>query len=240
MKQKKTVFITGCNGTLGKKLVSYFLKKNFNVIGTKRKLDNYHQKSKNLKLFKLDLLKDNDFKKLVNDLNKSNAKIDLLINNAAIPSGSLIEMTSIKNLKHVFEINFFSQIRLIQSLLRFIKKSKNGSIINIGSISGLMAEKGFLSYGASKCAFMFASKIMAKEFERHNIRVNAIAPSVFKSRMSKKMDNNIKQKFLENSSSNKEIKLKSVIDLIDALSMGVSSKINGEILKLDTDLKLTK
>ena len=66
MKQKKTVFITGCNGTLGKKLVSYFLKKNFKVIGTKRNLNSYNQKSKNLKIFKLDMLKDNDFKKLVN------------------------------------------------------------------------------------------------------------------------------------------------------------------------------
>ena len=58
--------------------------------------------------------------------------------------------------------------------------------------------------------------------------------------MAKKMDNNIKQKFLESSSTNKEIKLKSVIDLIDALSMGILSKINGEILKLYTDLKLPK
>ena len=154
MKQKKTVFITGCNGTLGKKLVSYFLKKKFNVIGTKRNLNSQHQKSKNLKIFKLDMLNDSDFKKLVNNLNKTNTKIDVLINNSAVPSGSLTEMTSIKSLKNVFEINFFSQIKLIQNLLRFIKKSKNGSIINIGSISGLIAEKGFLSYGTSKCAFL--------------------------------------------------------------------------------------
>lgn len=238
MKQKKTVFITGCNGTLGKKLVSYFLKKKFNVIGTKRNLNSQHQKSKNLKIFKLDMLNDSDFKKLVNNLNKTNTKIDVLINNSAVPSGSLTEMTSIKSLKNIFEINFFSQIKLIQNLLRFIKKSKNGSIINIGSISGLIAEKGFLSYGTSKCAFMFASKIMAKEFERYNIRVNSIAPSVFKSKMAKKMDKRIKQKFLENSSTKKEIKLKSVIDLIDSLSFKDSTKINGQVIRLDNDLKL--
>tara|TARA_E500000178_G_C16857751_1_gene678187 strand:- start:246 stop:962 length:717 start_codon:yes stop_codon:yes gene_type:complete len=238
MKQKKTVFITGCNGTLGKKLVSYFLKKKFKVIGTKRNLNSHHQKSNNLKIFKLDMLKDNDFKKLVNNLNKTNTTIDVLINNSAVPSGSLTEMTSIKSLKNVFEINFFSQIRLIQNLLRFIKKSKNGSIINIGSISGLIAEKGFLSYGTSKCAFMFASKIMAKEFERYNIRVNSIAPSVFKSKMAKKMDKKIKQKFLENSSTKKEIKLKSVIDLIDSLSSRDSKEINGQIIRLDNGLKL--
>ena len=238
MKQKKTVFITGCNGTLGKKLVSYFLKKNFKVIGTIRKFNSYHQKSKNLKVFKLDMLKDNDFKKLVNNLNKTNTTIDVLINNSAIPSGSITEMTSIKNLKNVFEVNFFSQIRLIQNLLRFIKKSKNGSIINIGSISGLIAEKGFLSYGTSKCALMFASKIMAKEFRKYNIRVNAIAPSVFKSKMEKKMDKKIKQKFLKKSSTKKEIKLKSVIKLIDSLTSKNSGETNGQIIRLDNDFKL--
>ena len=44
-------------------------------------------------------LKDNDFKKLVNNLNKTNTTIDVLINNSAVPAGSLTEMTSIKNLK---------------------------------------------------------------------------------------------------------------------------------------------
>ena len=132
MKQKKTVFITGCNGTLGKKLVSYFLKKNFNVIGTKRKLDNYHQKSKNLKLFKLDLLKDNDFKKLVNDLNKSNAKIDLLINNAAIPSGSLINY-DISRLKKFYLDNGFYDVQIPSASIKIINDLYANIIFSIDS-----------------------------------------------------------------------------------------------------------
>ena len=68
--------------------------------------------------------------------------------------------------------------------------------------------------------------------------MNAIAPSVFKSNMSKKMDKKIKQKFLEKSSTKKEVKLKSVIDLIDSLSSRNSTKINGQIIRLDNSLKL--
>ena len=56
--------------------------------------------------------------------------------------------------------------------------------------------------------------------------------------MAKKMDKRIKQKFLENSSTKKEIKLKSVIDLIDSLSSKDSTKINGQVIRLDNDLKL--
>lgn len=230
---KKTVFITGCNGTLGKKIVLYFLKKKFKIIATTRNLKKKFIKSKNLKIYKLDMLNNEDFSKIVDKLNKSNTKIDILINNAAVPSGSLIEMTSIKNLKYVFEVNFFSQIKLIQNLLRFMKKSKNASIINIGSISGIIPEKGFLSYGTSKAALMFATKIMALEFQRYNIKVNTIAPSVFKSKMADKMDKKIKEKFLKNSSTKKEININIIIKLIDSLSSRNPKGKNGKIIRLD-------
>jgi len=82
------------------------------------------------------------------------------------------------------------------------------------------------------------TKSLASDYAEYNIRVNAIAPSVFKSKMAKKMDKKIKQKFLENSSTKKEIKLKSVIDLIDSLSSRDSKEINGQIIRLDNGLKL--
>ena len=138
---KKTVFITGCNGSLGIKLVQHFIKKKFLVIGTSRRVYTKNKKFKNFINYKLDLEKKSNLLNIINDLKKKKIKIDILINNAAIPAGSLIEMTSIENLKKVFEINFFSQIRLVQNLLRFLKKSKNASIINIGSISALEPEK---------------------------------------------------------------------------------------------------
>ena len=233
MKQKKTVFITGCNGTLGKKLVSYFLKKKFIVIGTTRKIKKNLVRQKNFLIFKLDMLNNDDFIKLVNNLNKRKISIDTLINNSAIAAGSLTEMTSMKNLKKVFDINFFSQIKLIQNLLRFMKKSNNSSIINIGSISGLTPQKGFLSYGTSKCALMFASRIMALEFKRYNIRVNSIAPNVFKSKMANKMDKKIKIKLLNKSKAKKEIKIESIIKLIYFLSSDNSNKVNGKIIKIN-------
>ena len=68
--KKKTVFITGCKGTLGKKLVSYYLKKDFKVIGTSRNIKKKFIKSKNLTVFKLDMSNNDDFLKLVNNLNK--------------------------------------------------------------------------------------------------------------------------------------------------------------------------
>lgn len=228
---KKTVFITGSSGTLGKELVLYYLKKKYKVLATTRNASKAVIKSKNLEIYKIDITKDKDIKKLINILNKKKIIIDSLINNSAMASGSLTEMTPIKTLKSVFEVNFFSQVKVIQNLLRFLKKSNNPCILNIGSISGLMPEKGFLSYGASKCALMYSTKIMALEFKRHKIRVNAIAPGIFKSNMSDKMDKKSKQKLLSKSSSKKIIKIKRILNLIHSILS--SNKINGKIVKIN-------
>ena len=67
---KKTVFITGCNGTLGVKLVQHFLKKKFFVIGTSRKVQTKIKKSKNFLNYKLNLEKNSNLLNIINDLKK--------------------------------------------------------------------------------------------------------------------------------------------------------------------------
>ena len=73
-------------------------------------------------------------------------------------------MTSISEVKKMFDINFFSQLRLTQLILRLMKNSNNPSICNVGSISGIDPYKGNLSYGTSKSALMFATKSYLKNF----------------------------------------------------------------------------
>lgn len=228
---KKTVFITGCNSTLGKKLVKKFLKKNFNVIGTYNKNKKELIKISNFKSFKLNLEKNEDFENILNKLKKRKAIIDVLINNAAIPYGSLTEMTRIDDLKRIFNINFFSQIKLIQYLLRFIKKSQNGIVINIGSISGHIPIKGNLAYGSSKCAFMFATKIMALEFKKYNIKAFTVAPSIFKSKMSSLIDKNTRKTLLK-TSNNKEININKITRLIIQMSTKKKFKQNSKNINI--------
>ena len=152
-----------------------------------------------------------------------------------IPGGSLTEMTSIKSLREIFEINFFSQIKVIQLLLRLLKKSKNGSIINIGSISGLFAERGNLAYGSSKAALMFATKIMAKEFSVYNIRVNSIAPTVTETDMLKKMDENAKDKLLKDANLKKPLSPMDVANKALYLASDETINISGQIIEINRE-----
>ena len=163
---------------------------------------------------------------------KENLVIDILVNNAAVATGSIFEMTSIKNLKQVFEINFFAQMNIIQKLLRFMKKSKNASIINVGSAAGLLNQRGTLAYGSSKAALMFSTKVMANEFALYKIRVNSIAPSAINTDMFDKMNKKAKIELLNKTYLKKPFTKEKIANKILYLASDQSLKINGKIIKI--------
>ena len=238
MLKGKTALITGANGGIGKIIVNLFLKNNANVICLVRKSDkkfnNFIKRlSKNVTVIESDLTDENNLKVNVEKTFSKIKKLDILVNNAGIASGSIIEMTSQKNLKEVFNINFFSQIRLTQLVLKYLKNSKKPSIINIGSVSAKIADKGTLAYGCSKIALMHATKIMANEFSNYKIRVNGICPNATNTKMLKKMDSKSRDALISRSFMKKPCEPIDVANLILYLSSKNSEYINGQIIFMD-------
>jgi len=240
----KTVLITGCNGGIGKVLCKKFVSNGANIICCIRKKDNKFYKyvkilskkyKRKIKMLLFDLENEKQITKSINSLYKNNTTIDVLINNAGIASGSLIEMTLLKDLKKVFQVNFFSQIYIIQKLLKLLKKSNTPSIINICSIAGLLNHRGTMAYGSSKAALIFATKVMANEFSLYNIRVNAIAPSAVNIGMYKRMDKNSKKLLLKDSFLKKPISVEQIANKILYLASEKSLKDNGKIIIMNGD-----
>lgn len=238
MLKGKTALITGANGGIGKSTVKLFLENNAKVICLIRKsnkqFDNYIKKySKNITIIKSDLTDEINLKKQIEKIFSKNNKLDILVNNAGVASGSIIEMTTQKNLKEIFNVNFFAQIRLTQLVIKYLKKSKNSSIINIGSTSAKIAERGTLAYGCSKIALMHATKIMANEFSAYKIRVNGICPNATNTKMLKKMDPKSKDALISRSFMKKICEPMNIADLILYLSSKKSEFINGQIIFMD-------
>ena len=238
MLKGKTALISGANGGIGKSIVDLFVKNNATVICLIRKSDakfSEHIKklSKKITIIEADLTDEDNLKIQVEKAFSNKKKLDILVNNAGKAFGSIIEMTSQKKLKEIFDVNFFSQIRLTQLVLKYLKNSKDSSIINIGSISAKIADKGTLAYGCSKLALMHATKIMANEFSNYNIKVNGICPNATNTKMLKKMDSKAREAFISRSFMKKALEPIDVANLILFLSSKNSRYINGEIIYMD-------
>ena len=235
----KVVFITGASGDIGLAVTKKFIANGAKVILQYNRGNNNFKKfciknSKNIiKKLKINFENENDLEIKIKNKVSIKQKIDILINSASIASGSIFEMTPIHKLKKIFEVNFFSQLKIIQLIIKHMKNSNNASICNIGSISGIIPERGNLSYGTSKSALIFATKILSKELSIYNIRVNSIVPGVVLSKMADMMDKKIRKKIVKNSRLGRELKPLEVANQVVFISSDNAKKINGKILKID-------
>jgi len=105
-------------------------------------------------------------------------KIDILINNAGIAINVPAEEMSKEEWDRVIEVNLTGVFLCAQAVGREMIKQKEGNIINISSMSALVANRPQpqISYNASKAGVIMITKSLASEWRKYNIRVNAIAP----------------------------------------------------------------
>lgn len=244
MSNNQIAFITGCSGDLGIAIAKKLVKKNYKLICQIRKRNKNFNKfvdenKKNIiSIISFDLIDEKKINLVLNKLIKKLNKIDVIIINAAVAHGSIFEMTKIDKIREVFEVNFFSQILIIQKLLKLLKKSEKPSIINISSITSFSFKRGNIAYGGSKAVLNYATKILANELKEYKIRVNAIAPSVIENKMGNLMSIKSKNEMVESSFQKKTLQMRDVVELVLFLLSSKSSSINGQILKVDGGMEV--
>ncbi len=105
--------------------------------------------------------------------------IDLLVNNAGITSLQPALETSMASMRTVLAINTMAPLRLAQVVARdLIARGKPGAIVNVSSIASTVAFTDHAAYCASKGGLDSLTRVLALELGPHNIRVNAINPTV--------------------------------------------------------------
>ena len=243
--EQKTAIITGCNRGIGKATLETFAENGADIFACVRKeSDEFTDVMTKLKAktgisitpVYFDFAESEQVKAGIKTIISFKKQIDILVNNAGVASGSLFQMTSLQDLKYLFEINFFSQLLFTQGISRYMSRFKTGSIINIGSTAGFIGNAGMTSYGSSKAALMFSTKTMATELGVMNIRVNAIAPSITKTDMSDQMEEKIRDKHLETSALKRTAEPIEVANVALFLASDLSSFVTGQILRVDGGL----
>jgi 3-oxoacyl-[acyl-carrier protein] reductase len=244
--ENKTALVTGSNRGIGKAIVEVFAAQGANIWACARKqtpeFDAFMEKTSQfyqvtIKPIYFDLINEEELKQALKPLIINREKLDILVNNAGIAHGGFFQMTSLAKIKEVFEINFFSQLLLIQQLGKLMKRQGAGSIINIASIAGLDAEPGFVAYGTSKAALIYATKTLALEMANDHIRVNAIAPGLTDTEMAQQMEHKAKENMVGRSSNHRMATPYEIAQTALYLASDMSAFVNGQVMRVDGGMK---
>lgn len=242
MFKDKNVIITGTNRGIGKKIMQVFAGKGANIWAHARKetpeflelVDSISSES-NVTITPIycDMTDKQEMKACVKQIMASKQKVDALINNVGISHGGLFQMTSIDEIRRIFEVNLFSIMEFTQMVSRLMVRQKSGSIVNMASISGLDLHSGNCAYGTSKAALIAFTKTLSAELAPIGIRVNAIAPGLTDTEMATLMENKAGISMIRESSMDRLGKPEEIAELALFLASDKSSFITGQVIRCD-------
>ncbi len=173
----KVVFITGISSGFGKHTSSYLAQKGYIVYGTCRKACEHDPL---VNVLYMDVTDQVAVEKCINQVLEKEGRIDVLINNAGMHTGGAIEVAPYEDIRLQIETNFMGIIHTIKSVLPAMRRQGQGTIVNIGSIGGLMGLPFQGIYSAGKFALEGLSEILRMELRQFNIKIVVINPGDFR------------------------------------------------------------
>lgn len=187
----KVIIITGASRGIGKETAKLLAKDGNKVIANYNKSEQQaHElqeelKKENIKIdiFKADVSKREECKKIVEYAINKYKKVDVLINNAGISMwGPFTDITD-EQIEKIIKVNLYSAIVMTQEAIKYMIREKNGCIINMSSIWGIVGASCEVAYSITKAGIDGLTKALAKELGPSNIRVNSIAPGTIETEM---------------------------------------------------------
>ncbi|MGA2794863.1 MAG: oxidoreductase [Roseiarcus sp.] len=177
-------FVTGCSTGFGREFVRAALAHGFRVVATARnpkKLDDliagHEDKAKALAL---DVTNADQIKHAVSEAERAFGRIDVLVNNAGYGYLAAVEEGEEKDIRAIFDTNFFGLAAMIRAVLPGMRVRKQGYIVNIASVGGIIGFAGSGYYAATKFAVEGLSESLAQEVEPLGIRVLLVEPGPFR------------------------------------------------------------
>ena len=123
-----------------------------------------------------DISKEEDARRISQTAVEQFGGLDILVNNAADFTTFSVEDASLENWQRVLGINVIGTAMVAKYAIPHIKARGGGSIVNVASTSGVLAQHNFATYNSSKGAILTMTRCMALDLAPANIRVNSVSP----------------------------------------------------------------
>ena len=203
--EKKVVIVTGASKGIGREIAKRLSLKEYQVVA------NYHtskEDAESLKkeleeqgigidFLKADLSCRDDAKKLVQFALNKYKKVDILINNAGISEYGLFTDITDEKWNQIINVNLYSAFVMSQEVVQNMIARKEGCIINISSIWGMVGASLEVLYSISKAGMDGLTKALAKELGPSGIRVNSVAPGIIETQMNSHLTEEEKKAIVE-------------------------------------------
>jgi len=173
---EKVVLITGASSGMGKACAEHLSRQGYQVYGTSRHPE---EEGTEFKLLRMDVNDPASVTAAVKQILDAEGHLDILVNNAGYGIAGAVEDTSMAEMQQQFETNYFGVFRVCREVLPHMRKQQSGLIINISSISGLIAVPFQAAYSASKYAVEGLTEALSMEVRTEGIRVVLIEPGDF-------------------------------------------------------------
>lgn len=169
----KVILITGASSGNGRATAQLLAQKPYRVFGTSR-----HPARatpiENVMFVALDVRCDDSVEQCVSAVLEQAGRIDVLVNNAGYELSGALEETSVDEARDQFETNFFGVVRMVKAVLPFMRRQRQGQIINVSSLAGLAAAPFLGMYSASKFALEGYTEALRQEIKPFNLYASLI------------------------------------------------------------------
>jgi len=160
-------------------------------------------------------------------------RIDILVNNAGITQDQLLLAMTEQDFRDVVETNLYGPFNCTRAVARQMMLQKRGRIINISSVAGERGGRGQTNYAASKGGLNAFTRAAAVELAPKNITVNAIAPGVIETEMSREVMRRAPDQVLTHIPLKRLGSAADVASLVVFLATDDAAYITGEIIRVD-------
>ena len=175
---------------------------------------------------------------MMRDVSNTYGQIDVLVNNAGIVRDEYLLMLNPETLDKCFDLNVKGYFYCAQQAVLKMFRKKSGVVINMSSVSGILALAGQSVYSATKGAVNSLTQTMAKELAPYGIRVNAVAPGFIETEMLNALSDEKKQEYLNAIPMHRLGTVEDVANVVSMLASDAASYITGQIITVDGGISL--
>ena len=236
--RNKTAIISGGAQGIGKAITKRLIEDGYFVVIADINLENEKLLVKELGsgkflFIKCDISNQEDVESLFSKVKSERESINAVVNNAGIIKDNVIWKMPKEDMDKVIDVNLKGTWMMCKEAAKVMREQNNGRIVNISSRAWLGNNRGQSNYTASKAGIIGLTRVLALELGKYNVNVNAVAPGLIDTPLTKNLPKKVIEKLIEAQPTKKIGKPKDIANVVSFLLSDESDFITGQIIHVD-------